>query len=137
PSDKGLIPWLQPADDGLDLVIAQGADVKSMRLARENLFHFIARYWRSPRNERSHYKFDYQKLFRIAVDRGIDIEQKNTDALTPLWVAMHANNFRAFKKLLEAGADTEVKNPDGKHLREACGEMGRKLLLGLIEGEAK
>ncbi len=131
------IIWLQPASDGLDLVISKGANVKQMRADRENIFHFVARYWRAPKAPEAYYQLAYSELFKTALERQVDINQPNVNGQTPLWVALSENNFRAFRKLLAAGANPEIKDAGGKTLREFCRENGRRIILSLLEGETK
>jgi len=131
------IIWLQPASDALDLVITKGADVKQMRADRENIFHFIARYWRAPKSPNTYYQLDYPELFKTALERQVDINRPNVHGQTPLWVALYENNFRAFRKLLAAGANPEIKDAEGRTLRDFCRENGRRIILSLLEGETK
>lgn len=131
------IIWLQPASDGLDLVISKGANVKQMRADRENIFHFVARYWRAPKAPEAYYQLAYSELLKTALERQVDINQLNVNGQTPLWVALYENNFRAFRKLLAAGANPEIKDAGGKTLREFCRENGRRIILNLLEGETK
>ena len=131
------IIWLQPAPDGLDLVITKGADVKQMRADSENVFHFIARYWRAAKAPKSYYPLDYPQLFKAALERRVDINQPDARGQTPLWVALYANNFRAFRRLLAAGANPEDKDSEGKSLSEFCRANGRRIILSLLEGEKK
>ncbi len=124
---------LQPAADGLDLLISCGADVKDMRLSGENIIHFIARYWRSIKSEQTYYKLNYPALFAGALGRKVDLNQKNRTGQTPLWVALENNNFRAFSRLLDAGADYGIKDQEGQTMLEYCRKNGRNILLSLLK----
>lgn len=130
----GGLALLQPASDGLDLIIPYGADAKGMRRDGENVFHFIARYWRSSKAERTFYKCDYARLFSIAMERKIDLNQKSRLGQTPFWIALQGNNFRSCIRLLEAGADIGGTDGDGLTMQEYCRKNNRKILLGLLMG---
>ena len=132
--ERTVDPWSAPTADGFDLILAAGADVVNYRSRRENLFHFLAFYWRGREQDNYFNRYDFGVLFKVAVQRGIDINQKNLQGLSPLWVALQANNFRSFVSLVDAGADLSALGPDGMTMREYCIKNGRRVLLGLIEG---
>jgi len=125
--------WLAPSEDGFDLILAVGGDVKNYRSRRENLFHFLAFYWRGREKDNYFNRYDFGVLFKVAVQRQIDINQRNIDGLSPLWVALQANNFRSFVSFVDAGGDLSALDPDGLTMREYCVKNNRRVLLGLIE----
>lgn len=123
---------LRLESDGLDLILTSGADVKRYRENQQNIFHYLAENWhaRDPRNQ--HDNVDFAGVFREAQKRKIDLDKKDKGGLTPLWSALQANNFRAFIRLLEAGADRSARNAEGATMIEFCSKNDRKILLSLL-----
>lgn len=136
-STGASLPMPVPSRDGLDLILWSGEDVQGHRERQNNIFHYLAQEWRArdPGNARD--GMDYERLFTVALSRKIDLEAKNRDGLTPLWVAVHVNNFRAATRLLEAGADPDARDPDGMTMRDFCLKNDRRLLADLVGGQGK
>lgn len=143
------VPRLRKAKSGIDLVIDSGVELRWFRQQDDNIFHFLASSWqsvwdplRSDTSAERHYdgrrvykELDYDGIFNKALARKIDLEHKNRSGLTPLWVALYKNNFRAFLKLIEAGADQNALNPEGQSLREYCLENNRLILMSLLDDQ--
>lgn len=123
---------LRLESDGFDLILTSGADVKHYRENQKNIFHYLADNWcaREPGNQ--YHNVDFAGVFREALKRSIDLNKKDKKGLTPLWSALQANNFRAFVRLLEAGADRSARNAEGSTMIEFCSKNNRKILLSLL-----
>ncbi|HOY67108.1 MAG TPA: hypothetical protein PLP29_09475 [Candidatus Ozemobacteraceae bacterium] len=131
-SAGATLPTPVPAPDGLDLILWSGSDVKEWRERQNNIFHYLAREWRARDPRNSFPQVDFERVFADAVARRIDLEVKNLDGLTPLWVAVRSNNFRAAVRLLGAGADPTVRDADGMTMREFCLKNDLRLLADLV-----
>ncbi|MDD3148183.1 MAG: hypothetical protein PHD82_12855 [Candidatus Riflebacteria bacterium] len=118
--------------DGLDLILTSGAAVKSYRENRQNIFHYLAYNWRAPHPDYRSRAVDFAGIFHKALQRKIDLNTKDKNGLTPLWLALKENNLRAFIRFLEAGADRSALNAEGATMIEFCSKNNRKILLSLL-----
>lgn len=127
-----FLPLPVPARDGLDLILWSGSGVKECRERQNNIYHYLAREWRARDPQSPFPQVDFEKVFADALSRKIDIEAKDRDGLTPLWVAVRSNNFRAAVRLLEAGADPTARDADGMTMRDFCLKNDLRLLTGIV-----
>ena len=58
--------------------------------------------------------YDKSKLIKALIDNGANINSQNVKGETPLHIAVYSKNTLTFKMLLNAGADTTIKNEEGK-----------------------
>lgn len=125
----------KPVQDGLDLILSSGVDVKRYRDANQNIFHFLAQRWQAIDNSysRRRKEVSYESVFKRAIKRKIDLNQKDINGLTPLWHSVIENNFRAFVRLIEAGADPNIPDNNKTSMLEYCRKNNRLILLGSLE----
>jgi hypothetical protein len=113
--------------DGLDLILTSGSDIKRHRDRQDNIFHFLAERWYVREYSNSFNNINFENIFRAAISRKININQKNSNGDTPLWLALYANNLRAFSSFISNGADITATNSESLTMLEYCEKNNRKI----------
>ncbi|MBU1109945.1 MAG: hypothetical protein KKB51_24905 [Candidatus Riflebacteria bacterium] len=126
---------IRASQDGFDMILTSGSDVKSYREFDSNIFHFLAERWQARDQSNRYDTVDFAAVFQEAISRKIDINKKNKGGATPLWLALYSNNFRGFVKLLQNGADQTILDPEGLTMREYCLKNNQLILMSLLDGE--
>ena len=84
----------------IDAVLADSDEINKMTNSGWTALHFAARY-------------NSAYIGRL-LNKGADMSIRNVDGFTPLHLAVRQNNVDAVRKLLAAGALTDLKDNDGK-----------------------
>lgn len=68
------------------------------------------------------------------IDLGADLEARNTDGNTALWLACFGGDAALVARLIEAGARLDHQNDNGATALMYCASSGRDALVGLLLG---
>lgn len=124
---SGFTPLFRAAARGhvrdLRLLIQAGADLTARDNLGATILHSAARYGKT------------SVTTEILTQRrkyGIDIEARDEKNRTPLLLAAAANTHGAMKKLIEAGADMDAHDEDGKGLMDHASQKNKPVLLELL-----
>ena len=91
----------EPEDDAITkMLIESGIDIDLKWHDGDNMLHYLSR------------KNDKGRLAKALIDAGVDIEGRNDDNYTPLYIAVRNNYLAVAKTLLECGADIHAKPKD-------------------------
>eukprot|EP00899_Mesostigma_viride_P003762 jgi/Mesvir1/13387/Mv16481-RA.1 len=73
------------------------------------------------------------EIVSALVDAGAKLDARNNEKMTPLYLACGFGRIDAAKVLLEAGADADLPDKDGKRPRDIAGSTSIKDLLSLYQ----
>jgi ankyrin repeat protein len=73
--------------------------------------------------------FGYAEIAKLIIEKDIDINAKDNDDITALWIVATNGNTEIVKLFLEKGADVNVKNKNGETALSAA----KKLLNGILK----
>ena len=114
------VPYLM---DMLKLLVENGADINKKDTARgRTALHHAVEIPAELTVEPIHY----------LIQKGANINSPAFDGNTPLFIAEAANNKEAVKLLIEAGANTTIKNKYGVRYNEVIGLRASPLLKDII-----
>ncbi len=101
-----------------------GIDLKRENDKGQNLFHAFALKRGLAGKE---------ELLEQAKIDGVNIDKKDENGNTPLWVAATNNNIKTSSALIKLGADKTIKNKNGESLIDYCTKKKFDTLLAYLE----
>lgn len=94
--------------EAINILLDNGADINKTVVRNAAPLHFAAN---TPSDESL-------EVLKLLIAKGADLNARDVGGSTPLFVANFAGNDEAIKLLIDAGADVNIKNYEGKLYNE-------------------